>query len=247
MVAAAERAGRVLTMGLQHRYVPAARYLRDLVARRELGAVYHTRLWTGHVWRLPPGAHFFRSALAGGGVVAATLVHWLDVALWILGSPPVASVSATTFAKAPGLSAPPPPFHDRPEGAAILAADDVEDFAAAFIRFADGRTLTLEASWLEHPTSRRVGIQFLAERGVAEYMPLAVRFDGDGQVVDRTPPDVASTPVGHFFLEVARDFVNAAHRAEPTVISGQQMLQVQAVVDAIYASAAARGEVALPA
>jgi predicted dehydrogenase len=237
MVEAAERVGRVLTMGLQQRYAPAARHLRDLHARRELGHVYHTRLWTGHVWRLPPARHFFRSALAGGGVIAATLVHWLDVALWILGNPPVAGVSAATYAKAPRLESPPPPFHDRPDGAQILAEDDVEDFACGLVRFADGSTLSLEASWLEHPTSRRVGIQFLADRGVAEYMPLAVRRDETGIVVDNTPPNLPSGPEEHYFLAVARDFCRVARTGEPTVVTGPQMLQVQALVDAMYASA----------
>jgi predicted dehydrogenase len=237
MIAAAERAGRVLTMGLQQRYVPAARYLRDSVERGELGDVFHTRLWTGHVWRLPPSPHFLRSALAGGGVVAATLVHWLDVALWILGNPPVATVSAAAFAKAPRLKNPPPPFRDVPGGAGIVAASDVEDFAVGFFRFADGRTLAVEANWLQHPTSRRVGIQFLAELGVAEYMPLALRWDGDGVVVDRTPPGVASAPEEHYFVGVVRDFCRAARTGEPGVITGPQMIQVQAVVDAMYRSA----------
>ena len=100
MVATAEHAGRVLTMGLQSRYSPVVSYLRDLLARGELGRVYHTRLQGGHVWQLPPSPHFFRAELAGGGVVAATAVHSIDSTLWILGNPAPATVSAATFSKA---------------------------------------------------------------------------------------------------------------------------------------------------
>jgi predicted dehydrogenase len=129
MVTAAEECGRILTMGLEHRYVPASDYLRSIVMRGDLGQVYHTRLWCGHVWKLPPSPHFLQRSLAGGGVIAATAVHWLDLALWILGNPNVVTVSASTFAKAPRLRVPPPPFSNAPEGARILTADNVEDFA----------------------------------------------------------------------------------------------------------------------
>jgi hypothetical protein len=113
-------------IGLQQRYAPAARDLRDPAARRELGAVFHTPPWTGHVWRLPPSPHFLRV------------------------------------------------------------------------------------------------------------------------VVDRTPPEVPpGPPAGHFFLGVVGDFCRAVRTGEPTVITGLQVLQIQAVVDALYASARARREVAL--
>jgi predicted dehydrogenase len=232
-------------MGLEHRFVPASSYLRATLASGELGRVYHTRLWCGHVWRLPPSPHFLRSSLAGGGVIASTAVHWLDLALWILGNPEVSSVAAATFAKAPRLDVPPPPFQGVPDGARILAADDVEDFAAGFIRFADGSSLSFEANWLQHPTQRRIGIQFLAERGVAEHRPLAVRHDGDAQVVDQTPPDVPSEHAVHYFVDVVRDFVRAARSGGATIIRGSEMLQVQGIVDALYESARRQREISL--
>jgi predicted dehydrogenase len=247
MADAASRNHRILTMGLQYRYVPSASYLRDLLGRQELGHVYHTRLWCGHIWNLPPSPHFFQRAAAGGGVVAATAVHLLDATLWMLGNPTVVRVSAATVAKAPRLNRPPPPFDQKPEGARILAADDVEDFAVALVRFGDGSTLSLESSWLQHPTSRQDGVQFLAEHGVAEFFPLAVRWDGDGQIVDRTPADMApGEERGHYFLGVARDFLRAARLGQPTVIRIPEMLQVQAVMDAIYSSAHHGQEVNLP-
>jgi predicted dehydrogenase len=247
MVAAADRSGRVLTMGLQSRFAPAARYLRDLLARGDLGHVYHSRVWAGHIWRLPPSPHFLHRSLAGGGVVAATTVHSLDAVLWMLGNPPVATVSAATFAKAPRLSQPPPPFNAGPEGALVLAADDVEDFAVAFVRFRDGSTLSIESSWLLHQTNRPNGTQFLAEYGVAENSPLAVRQDRDGTVVDRTPTNLPATSSGHYFLEVVRSFLQIARSGQPAVVTGPQMLQVQALIDGIYASASQQREISLPA
>jgi predicted dehydrogenase len=170
-------------------------------------------------------------------------VHILDAVLWMLGNPPIASVSANTFAKAPHLTQPPPPFTSAPNGPQVMAADDVEDYASAFVRFQDGSTLAIESSWLFHPTDRPNGAAFLAEFGEAEYSPLAVRFDRTGQVEDRTPTDVAEGSNEHYFVRVARDFIQAARAGHPTVITAPQMLQVQALIDGIYESARLRREV----
>lgn len=243
IVTAAERANRVISMGLQMRHEPATAYLRELLTARELGLVFHTRLWCGHIWRLPPSPHFLDQDLAGGGVVAATTVHALDAVLWMLGSPTVATVSASAVAKAPGLNRPPPPFDEWTDGARIVRDSSVEDFAYALVRFADGTTLSLESSWLLHPTNRPGGIQFLCAGGVAEYGPLAVRRDIDGAVVDATPWDVPNGAGGHYYLGVARDFVRSATAGRPAIVRPREMLQTQAVIDAIYASAAAGREV----
>jgi predicted dehydrogenase len=86
---------------------------------------------------------------------------------------------------------------------------------------------------------------FLAERGVVETWPLSVRWDGDGQIIDRTPPDQTPRSVEHYFLPVVRDFLKAARTGQPAIITGSQMVQAQAAIDAIYESARLGREVRL--
>jgi predicted dehydrogenase len=212
------------------------------VALPALGEVYHTRVWAGHVLRLPPSRHFFRPELAGGGVIAATAVHILDAVLWLLGNPAIATVSAATYARTPRMTRPPAPF----ESPAAAARDfGVEDFAYGMVRFVSGATLAIETSWLMHPTPRSTGAVFLATGGVAELSPLAVRLDDGAAVRDVTPSaDLLPSRRGHYFLEVARDFVRAARTGEPTPITGEQILQTQGLLDHLYRSARAGREVA---
>jgi predicted dehydrogenase len=254
MTAAAQRAGRILTMGLQNRYQPAAQYLRAVLAgdRRwlasepgelpDLGRVYHTRVWAGHVLRLPPSRHFFDPRLAGGGVIAATAVHILDAVLWMLGNPEIRSVSATTFARTHHMRTAPDPFNT-PEDAQQQFG--VEDFAFGMVRFRDKGTLTIETSWLMHPTSRSTGVEFLATGGVATYGPLAVRLDDGKEARDVTPgADVVPQKREHYFLGVVRDFLRAARTGEATCVEGPQMVQVQRLMDRLYESAREGREVA---
>ncbi len=90
---------------------------------------------------------FISKALAGGGPCIDIGVHILDLTLWLMGHPKPVAVSGmarTMFGKRPGVWA-----HWRPT-MEIPKDFDVEDFAAAFVRFENGATLMLEVSWLLH-------------------------------------------------------------------------------------------------
>ena len=73
-------------------------------------------------------------------------VHILDLTLWFMGNPePVAvsGVARSDLAKQEGAFS--------GWGRVPIPAEyDVEDFAAAFVRFDTGATLMLEVSWLLH-------------------------------------------------------------------------------------------------
>jgi len=194
MVAAAERTGRGLTVGLHLRYEPHTVVLKALAEAGVLGHVYYAR---ATMWRrsgIPGyGSWFTNRDLAGAGTVMDIGVHVLDLTLHILGFPQPLAVSAITGAY----------FGPRREGLGWWGSDivgegparcDVEDNAVAFIRLADGAALTLEVSWASHvrPEER---YQFLGTEGGADIAPemygrerrLHVYRQEYGQAVDITP------------------------------------------------------------
>ncbi len=84
VIAAAERAGRILTVGHLTRYVPAYQAAADVLTSGRLGAIraaYASRLQVGKAqsWRMDPDV--------GGGVVFDLLIHDLDLLNWYLGPP----------------------------------------------------------------------------------------------------------------------------------------------------------------
>src|SRR6056297_1199361 len=91
------------------------------------------------------GSWFTRKALAGGGALIDIGVHAIDLSLYMLGFPDVVEVSGQTRAT----------FGTRPEYAYVNmwgedhgpAGFDVDDSASAFIRCADGSTISLEVAW----------------------------------------------------------------------------------------------------
>ena len=82
----AARVGRQVQLGTNMRYIPSSLYLRDLVASGEVGDPLFCRASAYHL--NPPwwGPHY-QLARSGGGVLASTLVHVLDLGMWIAGSP----------------------------------------------------------------------------------------------------------------------------------------------------------------
>lgn len=90
MVAAAEKAGRVLAVALQHRHRPEVRHARDLVARGALGRIERAVV----VATYPKRADYYRAAPwrgtwagEGGGVLLNQGQHDLDALVHLVGMP----------------------------------------------------------------------------------------------------------------------------------------------------------------
>jgi predicted dehydrogenase len=238
MTDAAKAAGRFLSMGLQSRHLQAARLLRDYLATGALGDVYFTRVWCGHVMNIPGWGHFHRKELAGGGVVMATTVHILDLALWVLGNPRPRSVTAFNHARLPRMREPAVTW-DGP-----VEEDEVEDFSHAVVRFENESWMSLESNWLKAPSPRPTGIEFLAHDGRAALHPLLIERHRGREVEDVTPAfEENPNPVGSFLQEAAR----CAREGGEPVVRPEQAVQVQAVLDAIYRSAQEGREVEVEA
>jgi predicted dehydrogenase len=195
------------------------------------------------VWTLDPdipwwGKHYVK-ALAGGGVVASTAVHLLDLALYVAGYPAPVAVSATTARLFPGkrgLTAP---------SAAARAAYDVEDQAAALVRFAGGASLTLHAAWCHDRVEGARGFEMVGTAGAVAW-PLRVVAERAGQPVDLTPPAVPETSWPDSVRWQLADVVRRIQAGEEVgLVTPRQALTLQRLIDGIYESAAQGREVAL--
>ena len=262
MVAAAERAGKVLTIGHQQRFSPAAQAVKRAVDAGELGNIYYAKTAALRNRGAPTWGVFHIKKLNGGGPLIDIGVHALDVTMWLMGSPrPVAVFGATYMALAhrPGLK--------NRMGTINVEEYDVEDLAAALVRFDNGATLMLETSWLLQMTERGAShTQLFGTEGSARLDPFQIVRDVDGAPEDVTPelpppaPDpppqkpAPSAPAAegasaaaeaapaeeavtwHRQPSVER-FVQAALGRAETLVKPEETLNVQRVMDALYQSA----------
>lgn len=244
MVAAARRAGRMLAVGFNLRFTPNARAISAFIAQGRFGRPVYTRAW-GRASQIPWWGQHYRKEISGGGALAATAVHFLDLALHFAGFPEPVSASgnvARLFPKKRGGTAP------NAEAAAQFTA---EDLMSAHVRFSNGFWMTLDGSWIDNrPSVNGVpvwdySLDAVGEKAQVCLDPLAIRTeDESGNIVDALDPGM--TPDVSFPPSVAAliaDVIAAIREGREPLVTGEQALVVQRIVDAIYASAAAGREV----
>lgn len=231
----AESRGLVCTVISQHRFDPASVAVAEAVAAGRLGRIT-SAVASVAWWR---SQNYYDSAgwrgtweLDGGGAVMNQSVHTVDLLVWLLGRP--IEVVAHTARLA----------HTRIE---------VEDVAAATIRFASGALAVLHATTAAYP-GLAARLQVHGTRGSAVIHDDQLEyFHGDGAEEDPQRPanqaaelvpagelrgvrnPVDSFVVGH--LRQYEDIVDAIDKRRPASIRVEDALLALAVVSAVYLSA----------
>jgi predicted dehydrogenase len=226
MVDAAKKSGKILQIGLQSRFDAGARTLRKLVEAGEFGDIYYARAMAMRRRGMPASSTFITKKIAGGGPLIDIGVHILDVLLWVIGNPKPVKVFgsiATKFGKRDDVI--------NPWGKWDPKQFDVEDFAMGVIKFEGGLTVTLETAWASH-TGNNIGTTFfMGDKAGATLHPPRIYIDKGGEMVDYEPEIIKGEP-GEF-----QSFHNAIREGLPSPVPAEQVLDVQKIFDAIYASA----------
>ena len=173
MYAAARSSGMRLTVIRNDRFNENAEYLRDLIAKGELGDIYDVKCsWVNRRGIPGRGGWFTTKELSGGGALIDQGAHILDLAMWMMGDPKPVSVSAMTYncfaaTKVPNTSRKGARRGD-PDPNGI---DDVEDMAVGAVTFENGAVLQFEFSWASNIYRERRSIDLRGTRAGAKWLP----------------------------------------------------------------------------
>ena len=236
MAAAAKDAGTILQIGLNWRFTSEAQLLRRYVEAGDLGDIYYGEATCLRRRGIPSWGVFTQKRLQGGGSLIDVGVHALDLTMWLMGNPKPVSVMGATYMA----------FGKRddvvnPWGAWDTKVFDVDDMGIGMIRFDNGATLILRASWaanLEDASGNRV----IGTEGGAQTSPFKLFMQQHGALIDVTPTRL---PEVRAHTEEIRHFVGCIRGEHDCLVKVEQVLDVQAVLDAIYASAESGHEVVL--
>jgi predicted dehydrogenase len=239
MADTAKRVGKTLMMGFNNRFRSDAQALKARIEKGEFGDIYFAR---GGVIRrrgIPGwGSWFTRKGVAGGGALIDIGVHALDLTMWLMGKPEPVAVTGATYAK----------FGKTPQDGTgtwgVQEPDgfyDVDDLACAMIRFANGATLMLEASWASHIERSEMFVHILGTQAGGRLIdsPPATKIfteiDGVRQDILLDPPKEVGGD--SHFVEIV-DFVDCIENGRQPSSSAADGVRVMKVLDAIYKSAA---------
>lgn len=231
MLAAAEKAQRRLMINFSFRFNGPSQALRKAVDSGMLGEIYFARtVWQRRRGMPRFGGWFGQKALAGGGPLIDLGVHRLDLALWLMGYPKPKWVLGGTYDHIVS------PIARREK-----KAYDVEDFAAAMIRFENDAIIELEASWAGNiKENEYMQTRLLGTRGglIQQNLNGGYEFEAeifmeqDGVQYDMRP-HAAPTEV----KPSMHHFVDAILNNTPHPATGEEGLIVMELLDAIYKSA----------
>jgi UDP-N-acetyl-2-amino-2-deoxyglucuronate dehydrogenase len=221
LVEAAEKAGVMLGVMLQHRFRPAGMKLRAMLRAGELGRIVNCstviRLWRPQSYYDVEGRG--TRARDGGGVLITQGIHTLDLMLSLAG--PISEVRgyATT---------------------SRVHRMETEDMAVAAVKFADGALGTIDATTAAYPGFAE-RIEIIGEKATASLVgsDLTVAHH-DGRVTELktafgaggTGADPMAFP-NDWHRGVIADFLDALDEKRAPAISGREALKVHRLIDAL--------------
>jgi len=242
VVQAAKKARRKFALGMNWRFQPNSQTIRALVARGELGEIYHAKTCILRRSGIPKfGTWFSQKKLSGGGGMLDIGVHFLDCCLFLMDNFAPVAVSGATYTKFGhrGIGEGGWGMSDR--GKHIF---DVDDFATALIKFKDGATVQLDASWALHMEQNgRAYIELYGTEAGASVTPTPKLFTWGKQKGEYNVTEVQGVKPQYPHNNRHHNWINAILGTEKLCCTMEQALTVQKILDAVYESSGTGREV----
>jgi len=244
MLRVAKEEGKLLQVGFVRRFGNDAKIFGDFKSAGILGDIYYAK--ATYLRRCGcPGGWFGDKSYSGGGPLIDLGVHVIDLVRYLSGNPKAVSVYGATYANL-GFA--------RAKGAAQAWAStldpkykyDVEDFATALIRFENGLTVSIEASFNLNCKRDSGEVRLYGTKGGAVIAPdFEMYTDIGGYFTDISPAaEVKFDFEGAFDAEI-RGFVDAATGKAACIAPAEDGVELMKILDGIYDSARTGHEVVL--
>jgi predicted dehydrogenase len=240
MVDAAKKNDRLCVIGFQYRYGPESQTIKKYIDDGQFGKILYARCKALRRRGIPNWGVFTRKDLQGGGPMIDIGVHIIEVTHYLMGSPKPVSVLGNTYTY----------LGDDKETAENVACGwpnwdhenyTVEDLATGLVRFDNGATLSIEASFAGHLKDEWSSV-LMGEKAGASLFPTEIYKDEAGTMVDVKP---SMMPEVDGFEMKLRNWVDCVKSGEyeKSMAPGEHGVMVQQILDGVYQSAEAGKEI----
>ena len=241
MIAARDKSGKMLMTAQHMRFQQDTIALKKEVETGILGDLYHARSWMLRRNWTPVRPGFIYKKNSGGGPCIDIGVHILDLTLWMMDHPKPVAVSGLTQDK---LSRMPGAFSGW--GQVPIPQDmDVEEFAAALVRFDNGASLILEVSWMLHHATNTEDTQmwlYGTEGGLNWPANKILKSNNETKRTFDIQLDKAPGGMEAHAYECVK-FAEAIAEGKPSPVPAENSRDVQQILNGLYESADAGREV----
>ena len=142
MLDAYHETGKLLTIGYQNRFRQDLQLMKRVCENGDLGEVYFAKAFATRRRGVPTWGVFMDKEKQGGGPLIDLGTHALDLTLWMMENYEPESVLGSTFDKLGKMGS-----EANIMGPWDPAKYEVEDSAFGLVKFRNGATVMLEASW----------------------------------------------------------------------------------------------------
>jgi len=250
MLSVSRETGKTLMVALNNRFTPFAQYAKGLAEDGWFGEIYFAKCGWQRRAGLPYTGWFAEKALSGGGALIDLGVHFIDLALHMMGFPEPRSVFARTYCKFGGTDAMPLyAYQQRPIAPGMKY--DVEDLAAGMIDLSNGASALFEISWASNIEAEQFFLELYGDKAGMRFL---CRVDGqsapqlklfgrmNGQLADYEP---IVNPNAYSITEFSHFADCALGGRTPTIAPPEQGVLMMRIIDAVYRSEAQRSQVML--
>ena len=247
MLEAAKRNNKLLMIGFVRRFGNDAAVLKDFIDAGDFGEIYYAK--ANYTRRNGcPGGWFGEKARSGGGPLIDLGVHVIDLVRYLLGNPKPVSVYGVTYDKLknrPGIKG---TVDYKSETDAVKPVFDVEDMASALIRFDNGTTLAVEASFslnIPHDVGK---IELYGSNAGAVIDPeLKIYTQQNGYLTNVTMHQSTALSFDGLFENEIAHFVKCITDGIPCRNPAEDGVEMMKILDAVYLSASTGHEVVIEA
>ncbi|MBQ8325287.1 MAG: Gfo/Idh/MocA family oxidoreductase [Clostridia bacterium] len=248
MKEAAEKNGKLLMIGFVRRFGNDADILKKFIDEGTMGDVYYAK--ATYLRRNGfPGGWFGDKEYSGGGPLIDLGVHVIDLCRYLAGGPKPVSVFGVTYGNLGpnrAVSAGRQQWSVSKNALGIDFKYTVEDFATALIRFDNGMTISVEASFNLNIKHDIGNIEIFGTKGGARVDPQIELFtDMNGMFVDVRPSGDTALNFDGLFAREVRHFVECVRGEKECISTADDGVTLMRILDAIYESAETGKEVSI--
>ncbi len=221
VVAASEKANKLLAVDLSYRYTEAFQAIQKIIKNGEIGEIFAVDLVFHNAYG-PDKKWFYDIKRSGGGCVMDLGIHLIDLALWCLDFPGIENLQSHLFYKGKKLE-----NHE----------EQVEDYASVSMTSETGAIINLQCSW--HVSAGRDAVieaKFYGTEGGAAFKNIngsfydfqAEKYKGTQTEILVTPPDEWSGRAGIAWAQKLE--AGKGYEAE----SAREFVKTAEIIDQIY-------------
>lgn len=237
--------GRILSIGVCNRYSNSVNKIKEMIARGDLGEVFHVYASFRAHRSIPGlGGDFTNSASSGGGALIDWGVHYIDLILYCLGDPKPLTASGEAFCKL-GKDMKNYTYLSMwaEDTKNVDGVYDVDDSVTGLVR-TENAVLSFNGAWAQNIGQNETYIDFMGDKGgirlqyCGKYTYYTAR---DGMLIEEKP-DYKLNGMHH---DEIIDFVECVIKGERNRNDIKLAVGTSKILQAIYDSSATHREIVI--